>query len=168
MDQGFFISYQVAAYLSGFVTVVASLVVWSVKGRLNHTDRAIAEVKDQLGRAIGELTALIKESEARDEGRNREIQAVLREISYRVGRLEGAGGVSAGPAPRTGRHSPRQADEPSGATDSEMVVVTGVPTEPAFAAGQAHQAVPGPGQAAPQGDGTEPEPRTEEPPEPAR
>ena len=132
-------------------------------------------VKDQLGRAIAELTALIKESEARDEERHREIQAalrevqaVLREISYRVGRLGGAGGVSAGPAPRTGRHSPRQADEPSGATDSEMVVVTGVPTEPALAAGQAHQAVPGPGQAAPQGDGTEPEPRTEEPPEPAR
>ena len=157
MDQGFFISYQVAAYLSGFVTVVASLVVWSVKGRLKQVDRAMAE------------------QNARDEERHREIQAalrevqaVLREISYRVGRLEGAGGVSAGPAPRTGRHSPRQADEPSGATDSEMVVVTGVRTEPALAAGQAHQAVPGPGQAAPQGDGTEPEPRTEEPPEPAR
>ena len=107
--------------------------------------------------------------EERDEGRHLEIQAALREVNYRVGRLEGAGGASAGPAPRSGRHSPRQADEPSGATDSEMVVVTGVrATESALAAGQAHQAVPGPRQAAPQGDGTEPEPRTEDPPDTAR
>ena len=107
--------------------------------------------------------------EARDEERYSEIQAALREVNYRVGRLEGAIGASAGPAPRSGRHSPRQADEPSGATDSEMVVVTGVrATEPTLAAGQAHQAVPGPRQAAPQGDGTEPEPRTEDPPDTAR
>ena len=157
MDQGFVISFQVAAYLSGFLTVVASVVVWAVNGRLN-----------QLNRAIEEQTARIKESELRDEGRHREVQAVLRDISYRVGRLEGASGVSAGPVSRTGRHSPRQADEQSGATDSEMVVVTGVRAEPALAAGQAHQAVPGPGQAAPQGDATEPEPSTEEPPDTAR
>ena len=107
--------------------------------------------------------------EARDEERHREIQSAFREVSYRVGRLEGAGGASAGPAPRSGRHSPRQADEPSGAPDSEMVVVAGVrAAEPALAAGQAHQAVPGPRQATPQGDGTEPEPRTEEPPDTAR
>ena len=161
-------------------------------------DRAIAELKDQQVRDKAELmdridsvkaevTVLVKESEersekrwraasaradkqeARDEGRHSEIQAALREVNYRVGRLEGAIGASAGPAPRSGRHSPRQADEPSGATDSEMVVVTGVrATESALAAGQAHQAVPGPRQAAPQGDGTEPEPRTEDPPDTAR
>ena len=161
-------------------------------------DRAIAELKDQQVRDKAELmdridsvkaevTVLVKESEkrsekrwraasaradkqeARDEGRHSEIQAALREVNYRVGRLEGASGASAGPAPRSGRHSPRQADEPSGATDSEMVVVTGVrATEPTLAAGQAHQAVPGPRQAAPQGDGTESEPRTEEPPDTAR
>ena len=228
MDQGFFISYQVAAFLGGLVTVVGgaigSLVVWAVNSRFNQMDRAFAEqtarmeralaelkdqqvrdkaevmermdrdkaeVMDRIDRVKTEVTVLVKESEersekrsaerwraagaradkqeARDEGRHSEIQAALREVNYRVGRLEGAIGASAGPAPRSGRHSPRQADEPSGATDSEMVVVTGVrATEPTLAAGQAHQAVPGPRQAAPQGDGTEPEPRTEDPPDTAR
>ena len=157
MDQGFFISFQVAAYLSGFVTAVASVVVWAVNGRLNQVERAIAEQN-----ARGE------ERHRENQAALREIQAALRDLSYRVGRLEGAASVSAGPAPQTGRHSPRQADEPSGATDSEMVVVTGVRAEPALAAGQAHQAVPGPRQAAPEGDETEPDPGTGEPPDTAR
>ena len=111
----------------------------------------------------------------------REIHAALRDISYRVGRLEGAGGAPAGPAPRAGRHSPRQADEPAAALGSEpdpalvalgddgsMVPVAGVRAEPGLAAGQAHQAVPGREQAGQQADKTELEPRAEEPPDTAR
>ena len=154
---------------------------------LERIDSVKAEVMDRIDRVEAGATVLVKESEkrsaerwraagaradkqeARDEERHREIQTAMREVSYRVGRLEGAGGASAGPAPRSGRHSPRQADEPSGATDSATVVVAGVrAAEPALAAGQAHQAVPGPRQATPQGDGTEPEPRTEEHPDTAR
>ena len=154
---------------------------------LERIDSVKAEVMDRIDRVEAGATVLVKESEersaerwraagaradkqeARDEERHREIQTAMREVSYRVGRLEGAGGASAGPAPRSGRHSPRQADEPSGATDSEMLVGMGVrAAEPALAAGQAHQAVPGPRPAAPQGDETEPEPRTEDPPDTAR
>ena len=160
----------------------------SVKAEvMDRIDRVEAGVTDRIDRVEAGATVLVKESEersaerwraagaradkreARDEERHREIQAAFREVSYRVGRLEGASGASAGPAPRSGRHSPRQADEPSGAPDSEMLVGTGVrAAEPALAAGQAHQAVPGPRPAAPQGDETEPEPRTEEPPDTAR
>ena len=145
--------------------------------------RAVADLKDQIkqcdDRGEERGRAASAHSEKRDalhEGRHREIQAALREISYRVGRLEGAGGAPGGPAPRSGRHSPRQADEPQAALGSEpdpalvakrddgsMVLVAGGRAEPTRAAGQAYQAVPGPEQPGQQGDETEREPGAEEP-----
>ena len=217
MEQSIVISFEVAGFLGGIVALVASVVVWAVRGRLTQveravaeqaerTDRAIADLKDQLVRAVADLKDQIKQcddrikqcdergeergraasahSEKRDalhEGRYREIQAALREISYRVGRLEGAGGAPGGPAPRSGRHSPRQADEPQAALGSEpdpalvaerddgsMVLVAGGRAERTRAAGQAYQAVPGPEQPGQEGDETEREPGAEEPLDTAR
>ena len=210
MEQSIVISFEVAGFLGGIVALVASVVVWAVRGRLTQveravaeqaerTDRAIADLKDQMVHAVADLKDQIKQcdergeergraasahSEKRDalhEGRYREIQAALREISYRVGRLEGAGGAPGGPAPRSGRHSPRQADEPQAALGSEpdpalvaerddgsMVLVAGGRAEPTRAAGQAYQAVPGPEQPGQEGDETEREPGAEEPLDTAR
>ena len=136
------------------------------------------ERSDEHWRAAG---AQSEKQDALHEGRHREIQGALREVNYRVGRLEGAGGVSDGPAPRSGRHSPQQADEPPAASGSEpdpalvaerddapIALVAGVRTEPALAAGRAHQAVPGPEQAGQQTDETEREPPSEDPPDTAR
>ena len=228
MEQSIVISFEVAGFLGGIVALVASVVVWAVRGRLTQVERAVAEqaertdraiadlkdqmvhavadLKDQMFRAVADLKDQIKQcddrikqcdergeergraasahSEKRDalhEGRYREIQAALREISYRVGRLEGAGGAPGGPAPRSGRHSPRQADEPQAALGSEpdpalvaerddgsMVLVAGGRAEPTRAAGQAYQAVPGPEQPGQEGDETEREPGAEEPLDTAR
>ena len=221
MEQSIVISFEVAGFLGGIVALVASVVVWAVRGRLTQVERAVAEqaertdraiadlkdqmvhavadLKDQMFRAVADLKDQIKQcdergeergraasahSEKRDalhEGRYREIQAALREISYRVGRLEGAGGAPGGPVPRSGRHSPRQADEPQAALGSEpdpalvaerddgsMVLVAGGRAEPTRAAGQAYQAVPGPEQPGQEGDETEREPGAEEPLDTAR
>ena len=178
----------------------------------DQMDRAVADLKDQMVRAVADFKAPMvrdkaevmervkqtderseerwraadtrsEKQDSRSEERYREIHAALRDISYRVGRLEGAGGAPAGPVPRAGRHSPRQADELAAAAaqgsepdpalvalvdEGSMVPVAGVRAEPGLAAGQAHQAVPGREQAGQQADETEHEPRAKEPPDTAR
>ncbi len=93
--------------------------------------------------------------EARNQQRHSEIQAELRDLNTRVGRLEGAGRVHDRSAGRSGPQSPRRDDDsaaaPEGASDpapvakhfeQSMVPPAGGRSEPQHAAGLAHQAVP--------------------------
>ena len=134
----------------------------------------------RLDRGKAELLGLFQQSDERNGGHHRETQAAIRELSYRVGRLEGAGSVSDSGETRPGRHSPRRRDNPSSAPDSEsdraqvveryagsMVPLAGGGSEPARAAGLARQAVPGQEQDSQQDGGTGPESSAEESPETA-
>ncbi len=93
--------------------------------------------------------------EARNQQRHSEIQAELRDLNTRVGRLEGTGRVHDRSAGRSGPQSPRRDDDsaaaPEGASDpapvakhfeQSMVPPAGGRSEPQHAAGLAHQAVP--------------------------
>ena len=154
-----------------------------VMERVKQTDERVKQSDERSEERWRAADTRSEKQDSRSEERYREIHVALRDISYRVGRLEGAGGAPAGPVPRAGRHSPRQADEPAAAAalgsepdpalvalvdEGSMVPVAGVRAEPGLAAGQAHQAVPGREQAGQQADETEHEPRTEEPPDTAR
>lgn len=121
----------------------------------DRRDRDKAEVLERMDRGKAEVLGLFKQSDERNGGHHRETQSALRELSYRVGRLEGSVGVSDSGEPRSGRHSPRRDDNPSSVPDSEperaqvveryagsMVSSAGGGSEPARAAGLAHQAVP--------------------------
>ena len=93
--------------------------------------------------------------EARNQQRHSEIQAELRDLNTRVGRLEGTGRVHDRSAGRSGPQSPRRDDDsaaaPEGASDpapvakhfeQSMVPPAGGRSEPQHAAGLARQAVP--------------------------
>ena len=128
-----------------------------------------------------------KQSDERNEERHRDTQtalrdihAALRDLSYRAGRLEGAGSVPEDVAPRSGRHSQRRGDNPSPGIDGEpgpaqvaeryagsMGPLVGGRSEAARAAGLARQAVPDQEQTGQRDTETEPEPSAEESPDPA-
>ena len=143
---------------------------WFAKGYLKRMDRDRTETLQGMDGIKAELMELLKQSDARSEGRYRETQAALREtqatlrevqaalceLSTRVGRLEGAWSVKDPPMGGSEQHSPRRNDDQSSAPDGEaespqvaerldrsMVPLAGVGADPQHSAGLAHQAVPG-------------------------
>lgn len=95
MDQATIIIYAVTWIL---FLVASFLVGW--------LGAAVIDYFIGLHRNSAEVLALVKQSEERSAERHRETQAALRELSYRVGTLEGSGGVRDDAAPRSGRHPP--------------------------------------------------------------
>ncbi len=166
MDQVVVTYQQLLGVLAALVGLFIAFLSWSVKAQLNRMDRDEAEQRGRMDRVNvevldriddfkAEVLAQLKHSDKKGEERHRENQAVLRDLSYRLGRLEGRSGVHDDAPNRSRRHSPRRRGDPSTASDSEpdpaevakfydesKVPLAGVRAESAHAASLAHQAVP--------------------------
>ena len=143
-------------------------------------DATAARLESKMDRDKSEVKDLIQQSDKRSEGRDRQIQDKVHDLTYQVGRLDGVAGVQNGPAARSGQPSSRRNDNPSSPTDREpdparlaerharsMVPLAGVRPEPAVPAGLAGQAVPGQQQTGQEDDEPESEPPAQESPDTA-
>lgn len=137
MDQGILISSQVLFIFGVLGNLLVGLAYLAVELHFRRLHRYNAELLAaykqtseriaECHRAIvgrldpnkAEVLELNEQSDERSKDGHRDIQAALRDLSYRVGRLEGAGGVPADAAPRSGRHSQRRGDNPSPGIDGE-------------------------------------------------
>ena len=191
MGNAIIISPLAAMILSFAAASVVTVFGWFAKGYLKRMDRDRTETLQGMDGIKAELMELLKQSDARSEGRYRETQAALREtqatlrevqaalceLSTRVSRLEGARDAKDSSTGGAEQHSPRRNDDPSAAPageaepaqaaeplDRSMVPMAGIGAEPDHAAGLAHQAVPGQKSAEESGA----EPNAEESPDTAR
>ena len=192
--------------LGGFLSLVVGMLVWVARASLKRLDRGFEKIDakldkfgrksdaqlDKFGRKIdakadptsarleAKIDAKFDKLDQKGEERHREVQATLLDLTYKVGRLAGAGDVKDGSADQSRKPSLRRNNDPSptprGAPgparvperyDRSMVPLAGVRPEPAVPAGLARQAVPGQKQTSQQDTETGPEPHAEDAPDTA-
>ena len=157
MSYTIIITPQMLAIVGGIASLLLTVFGWIARLFWNKQERDSAQV-----------IALFKQADERHEVRQREIQAVLRDLSSQVGRLEGAVGVHDGSAGQSRQRYTRSDDHPASEPDGESdaaqaaghshrsrVPLAGGPAEPRRAAGLALQATPDP----PQDGETDSEPK---------
>ena len=173
MGDTIIITPQIAGIIAAIIGLAATLLSVLARAFIKRLEQAAARIEqrfEKLEARIEQLEARNEQrfkdqearnerryenQEARNQQRHSEIQAELRDLNTRVGRLEGARSVHDRSAGRSGPQSPRRDDDsaaaPEGASDpapvarhfeQSMVPPAGGRSEPQHAAGLAHQAVP--------------------------
>ena len=154
------------------------------KADANH-DKLDTKIDEKVDAASARLEAKADANhdklDKKGEERHREVQATLLDLTYKVGKLDGAGDVNDGSADQSRQSSLRPnndpAPTPSGAPDPariaerydrSMVPLAGVRPEPVVPAGLVRQAAPGQKQTSQQDSETGPEPHAEDAPDATR
>ena len=170
MGDTYIIDGKLLMILGGLLSLLAGVLGWIASAYFKRIERGFEAVDARLDK-------LDKKAEERHRG----VQATLLDLTYQVGRLEGARGVQDRSADRSGQPSPRRNDHPAptprGAPDPapvaerhdrSVVSLAGVRPEPAVPTGLARQAVPGQKQTGQQDTETDLEPHEEDAPETTR
>ncbi len=173
MGDTIIITPQIAGIIVAIIGLAATLLSVLARAFIKRLEQAAARIEQRFEKLEARIEKLearneqrfekqdarneqrYENQEARNQQRHSEIQAELRELNTRVGRLEGAGSVHDRSAGRAGPQSPRRDDgsaaAPEGASDpapvakhfeQSMVPPAGGRSEPQHAAGLARQAVP--------------------------